>query len=39
MLIPKLNLKCAFKYLFDGGKNLLMPECFGRNKIALVLFA
>ena len=35
MFIPKLNLKCVFKYPFDGGKKLSLAECFERNKIAL----
>ena len=35
MFSPKLNLKCVFKYPFDGGKKLLLAECFGRNKIAI----
>ena len=38
MFIPKLNSKCVFKYPFDGGKKLLLEECFEKNKIALFLF-
>ena len=35
MFIPKLNSKCVFKYPFDGGKKLLLAECFEGKKIAL----
>ena len=34
----KLNLKCVFKYSFDGGKKLSLAECFERNKITNFLF-
>ena len=28
----------VFKYSFDGGKKILLAECFERNKIAHFLF-